>query len=78
MKTTLSRTEDYRSTSTDVNEGLDSNQIVRRNHELMVVIDTLSAIFSSTLCLDVLRKSIEYRLPSVTLLINRVGGFGIK
>lgn len=73
MKTTPTRSEDYRSTSADVNEGLDSNRIVRRNHELMVVIDPLSSIFSSKLCLDVLRKSIEYRLPSVALLINRVG-----
>lgn len=73
MKTALTRPEDYRSTSTDVNEGLCSGQTARRIRELMVVIDPWFAICSSTLCLDVLRKSVEYCLPSVALLVNRVG-----
>ena len=72
MKRAFTRTEDYRSTSTDVNEGLGSDRIMQSIRELMVVIHTFFAIFSSTLCQDVLRKSVEYCLPAIALLINRV------
>ena len=70
MKTCYPRTEDYRSTSADINEGLDSAKIARHLLEFMVVIETMLALFTSTLCHDVLRKSVEYCLPTVALLIK--------